>query len=56
MIEVKRKEDGKIFDIAACAKEIVKVLEEHNVIIGNMDRVLDAVRDEIMSSTPIHIA
>jgi len=36
-----------------CAKEIVEVLEKHNVTIFDMDRVLEIAREMACSSTHI---
>ena len=36
-----------------CAKEIVRVLEKHNVTIFDMDKVLEIAKDIARSSTHI---
>ena len=42
-----------ITDSSACVKEILEVLERHNVQFGWMDSVLDKVRDAAKFSTTI---
>jgi len=44
-----------ILNVTECAKEIAQVLEKYNVTAGNMNSVLNATKELILSNTPIHI-
>lgn len=47
------KEMSNIFYPNECAKEIVKVLERHNVTIFEMDKVLEIAKGMACSSTHV---
>ena len=43
----------KPVDPRLCVKEIVQVLVKHSVVVGDLELVLDSVKEEILSSTPV---
>lgn len=45
---------NKPVDVRSCVKEIIQVLEKHSVVVGDVELVLDSVKEEILSSTPVH--
>lgn len=48
--------DGKkVFDVAACAKDVMNVLRKHNATLANMKEVFKLVKREAFLKTSIHI-
>ncbi|MFV0343946.1 MAG: hypothetical protein ACK5JH_13865 [Anaerocolumna sp.] len=45
----------KVIDVTSCAKEVAQILEKHSVTVGDMENVLNTVKDIILSSTPVHV-
>ena len=44
---------SKVLYPKECAKEIVKVLEKHNITISDMDKVLETAKEVACSNTHI---
>lgn len=51
---VKFAEQKGVDHFAKCVKEIVKAFENHYIAVGDVDLVLDRVKSEVLSSTPVH--
>ena len=41
-------------NVVLCVNEIIRVLEKHSIVVGDVDLVLDSTKKEILSKTPVH--
>lgn len=41
----------KVFEINTCVNEVIHVLEKHNTTVGDMEKVLETVKETVLSST-----
>ena len=48
-------EERKIFDVVACAKDVMNVLGKHNAAFANMKEVFKLVKEDALLKTSIHI-